>query len=141
MTPLPRLYENDPLVVRTVSISPTLDTLHFQGARTLLEPRYTHPDANGNPRPEGTIIDTIHAGISERFTLVFNGEQPEMRMRPGDYLYGNGTEFRMQQGAWGITRILPGTVSNLQPLPGVPSPTGTYVEPTSTGGAPPAATG
>src|SRR3954468_23879424 len=139
VTPLPRLYEKDPLVVRTISISPTLDTLHFQGARTLLEPRYTHPDANGNPEPAGTVIDTVHSGISEKFTLIFNGEQPEMRMRPGDYLYGNGSEFRLQQGAWGITRILPGTVSDLQPLPGVPAPTGSYVQPAPTGGSPPAA--
>ena len=129
MTPLPRLYPNDPLVVRSISISPTLDTLHFNGARTLLEPR-----ATGN-----TVIDTIHAGISERFTLIFNGEKPGMRMQPGDYLYSNGINFRLQQGAWGITRILPGAVSDLQPLPGVPGPTGTYVQPTPTGGAPPPA--
>jgi hypothetical protein len=138
---LPRLYANDPLVVRTISISPTLDTLHIQGGRTLLEPRYTAPDANGNPVPEGSLIDTIHYGISEKFSLVFNGENPTTRMRPGDYLYTNGGDYRAQQGAWGIVRILPGKVPDLKPLPGgIPGPVGNYVLPTQTGGSPPAAT-
>jgi hypothetical protein len=141
VTPLPRLYANDPLVVRTISISPTLDTLHVQGGRSLLEPRYTAYDAAGKPVPEGTLIDTIHYGISEKFSLVFNGDQPTTRMRPGDYLYANGDEFRTQQGAWGIVRILPGRVPDLRPLPGgVAGPVGNYVLPTQTGGPPPAAT-
>jgi hypothetical protein len=140
VTPLPRLYANDPLVIRTISISPTIDTLHLQGGRTLLEPRYTHPNATGTEVPTGTIIDTIHSGISEKFTLIFNGEQPDMRMRPGDYLYANGLEQRTQQGAWGIVRILPGKVDNLQPLPGLAGPVGDYVVPTQTGSPPPAAT-
>ena len=139
ITPLPRLYANDPLVVRAISVSPTVDTLHLQGARTMLEPRYTHPDASGSPVPEGTLIDTVHAGISEKFTLVFNGDPPVMRMRPGDYLYANGTQLRTQQGAWGIVRILPGRVPDLRPLPGVSMPSGTYDQPTMTGGAPPPA--
>ncbi|MDT7545670.1 MAG: hypothetical protein QOE99_1780, partial [Actinomycetota bacterium] len=140
MTPLPRLYANDPLVIRTISISPTLDTLHIQGGKTLLEPRYTAPDANGDPVPEGTLIDTVHYGISEKFSLVFNGENPTTRMAPGDYLYTSGADFRAQQGAWGIVRILPGKVPDLRPLPGgIPGPVGNYVLPTQTGGAPPAA--
>ncbi len=141
ITPLPRLYPNDPLVVRTVSISPTLDTLHLLGGRTVLEPRLTAPDANGNPSPEGTIIDTVHGGISERYTLVFNGESPNMRMQPGDYLYANGLQHRLQDGAWGIMRILPGLVDDLQPLDGVPTPTTPYTMPTPTGQAPPPSDG
>ncbi|NYI46603.1 FtsP/CotA-like multicopper oxidase with cupredoxin domain [Nocardioides aromaticivorans] len=132
LTPLPRLYPDDPLVVRTISVSPTLDTLHFLGARTLLEPRQS---ADG--QPNGTLIDAIHGGISERFTLVLNGKPDAMRLRAGDYLYANGMEARTQQGAWGIVRVLPGLVPGLQPLPGVTSPTASYTEPTSTGGAPP----
>ena len=139
-TPLPRLYPNDPLVIRTISISPTVDTLHLQGGRTMLEPRYTHPDATGAPIPEGTIIDAVHYGISEKFSLIFNGDQPYMRMRPGDYLYANGDEQRTQEGAWGIVRILPGKVDNLQPLPGVVGPVGDYVPPVETGGSPPDST-
>jgi FtsP/CotA-like multicopper oxidase with cupredoxin domain len=140
LTPLPRLYSNDPLVVRTISISPTVDTLHLQGGRTLIEPRYTVPDAEGNPVPEGTLVDTVHYGISEKFSLIFNGKDPTTKMRPGDYLYGDGPDFRAQQGAWGIVRILPGDVSDLKPLPGIARPAGTYTLPVSTGGPPPAAT-
>jgi len=140
MTPLPQLYSQDPLVIRTINVSPTVDTLHLQGGRTLLEPRYTHPDASGTPVPDGTILDAVHYGVSEKFTLIFNGEQPWSRMRPGDYLYANGAEQRTQQGAWGIVRILPGKVAGLQPLPGgVPGPQGDYTLPTSTGAAPPPA--
>jgi manganese oxidase len=139
LTPLPRLYPDDPLVIRTINISPTVDTLHVQGGRTLLEPRYTHPDASGKPAPTGSIIDAVHYGISEKFSLVLNGAQPEMRMRPGDYLYANGNELRTQQGAWGIVRILPGKVPDLQPLPGIGDPSNDYVMPTPTGEAPPTA--
>ncbi|KRF47734.1 hypothetical protein ASH01_21250 [Terrabacter sp. Soil811] len=138
VTPLPRLYPDDPLVVRTINVSPTVDTLHLQGGRTLLEPRYTHDDGSG-PSPAGSIIDTIHYGVSEKFTLVFNGSAPDMRMRPGDYLYANGVEKHTQQGAWGVVRVLPGTVDDLQPLPGVAPPSTAYVPPVATGGPPPAA--
>ena len=137
VTPLPRLYPDDPLVVRTINVSPTVDTLHLQGGRTLLEPRYTHDDGSG-PSPAGSIIDTIHYGVSEKFTLVFNGSAPDMRMRPGDYLYANGVEQHTQQGAWGVVRVLPGTVDDLQPLPGVAPPSTAYVPPVTTGGPPPA---
>src|SRR3954470_18401161 len=130
LTPLPRLYANDPLVVRSISVSPTVDTLHFQGAKTLLEPRET----------DGTIIDTIHAGISEKFTLILNGSRPDLRMQPGDYLYNNGIETHTQQGAWGIVRVLPGKVSDLQALPGVAPPSANYVVPASTDTAPPPTT-
>src|SRR4051812_29741290 len=123
MTPLPRLYPNDPLVIRSLSVSPTVDTLHVQGGKTLLEPRQT----------QGNIIDTIHSGISEKFTLIFNGKQSALRMPAGDYLYNNGDEFRLQQGAWGIVRVLPGQVSDLQPLPGVTPPVATYDLPAATG--------
>ncbi len=139
LTPLPRLYPNDPLVVRTINVSPALDSLHLQGGRTMLEPRYTHYDSMGKPAPDGTVIDAIHYSVSEKFTLIFNGDAAGMRMRPGDYLYANGVEQRTQQGAWGIVRILPGKVSGLQTLPGVQGPSQDYTLPTPTGGAPPAA--
>ena len=141
ITPLPRLYPHDPLVVRTVAITPTLDTLHLLGGRTLLEPRQTAPDANGDPTPIGTIIDAVHYGISERYTLVFNGEAPNMQMQPGDYLYSNGVQHRMQDGAWGIMRILPGLVDDLKPLDGVATPSTPYTMPTPTGQDPPASDG
>src|SRR4051794_13606697 len=127
LTPLPRLYPDDPLVVRALSVSPTVDTLHFQGGKTLLEPRET----------DGTIIDTIHAGISEKFTMILNGSRPDLQMQPGDYLYNNGIDTHTQQGAWGIVRVLPGKVSDLQPLPGVATPGSSYTLPASTGAVPP----
>ena len=139
VTPLPRLYPNDPLVIRTINISPTIDTLHVQGGKTLLEPRYTHPDANGHPVPDGGLIDTVHYGVSEKFSLIFNGRSPGTAMAPGDYLYNNGIEQRTQQGAWGILRILPGRVPDLKDLPGVSSPSDPYVLPSTTGGNPPPA--
>ena len=82
-----------------------------------------------------TLIDAVHYSVSEKFTLVFNGSRPDMTMRPGDYLYANGDERRTQDGAWGIVRILPGTVPDLQPLPGVTTPTSSYTLPAVTGGA------
>ena len=87
-------------------------------------------DANGNPVPDGTIIDTVHGGISERYTLVFNGSAPNMPMQPGDYLYAQGEQHRLQDGAWGIMRILPGQVPDLRPLTGVPTPSTSYTMPT-----------
>jgi FtsP/CotA-like multicopper oxidase with cupredoxin domain len=140
VTPLPRLYVNDPLVIRTINVSPSMDTFHLQGGRTMLEPRYTQPDASGAPAPEGTIIDALHYGMSEKFSLIFNGAQPEMKMRPGDYLYANGAEQRTQQGAWGIVRVLPGKVDDLQPLPDVSTPQEAYAMPVKTGDPAPAST-
>ncbi|MCW2648779.1 MAG: uncharacterized protein JWP07_4888, partial [Pseudonocardiales bacterium] len=137
LTPLPRLYPNDPLVIRTINVGPSIDTLHVQGGQTLLEPRYTHDGV-----PDGSIIDTIHYGVSEKFTLIFNGQRQDLRMNPGDYLYNNGDERRTQDGAWGIVRVLPGKVPDLQPLNGgVPGPSTDYVLPTMTGAAPPPSTG
>ena len=78
--------------------------------------------------------------MSEKFTLIFNGAQPNMKMSPGDYLYTSGNEARAQQGAWGIVRILPGKVDNLQPLPGIVSPGTVYVPPVTTGLPAPAST-
>jgi FtsP/CotA-like multicopper oxidase with cupredoxin domain len=133
-TPLPRLYANDPLVIRAVAVSPTVDTLKVQGGRTTVEARYT--DEHGQ---EATILDTIHAGVSEKQTLIFNSK--DSPMRPGDYLYGSGIDFRAKQGAWGIIRILPGMVDDLKPLPGTVTPAASYAVPTVTGAAPPAAGG
>ncbi|KQZ87450.1 hypothetical protein ASD62_17865 [Phycicoccus sp. Root563] len=130
VTPLPRLYPGDPLVVRSISISPTIDSLHFVGARTNQELRET----------KESIIDAVHAGISERDSLVIGGTDPELRLRPGDYFYANGTELRTQQGAWGLVRVLPGRVDSLRPLPGNTPDGPDYTVPTPTGAAPPPTT-
>jgi FtsP/CotA-like multicopper oxidase with cupredoxin domain len=130
VTPLPRLYPGDPLVVRSISVSPTVDSLHFVGARTTQELRET----------SASIVDTVHAGVSERDSLVIGGTSPDLRLRPGDYLYGNGIELRTQQGAWGLVRVLPGRVDSLKPLPGNTPDGPDYTVPTPTGAAPPPTT-
>ncbi|WP_406831207.1 multicopper oxidase domain-containing protein [Pedococcus sp. KACC 23699] len=129
VTPLPRMYPGDPLVVRSISVSPTVDSLHFVGGRTTQEVRETR----------ASIVDTVHAGVSERDSLVIGGTDPALALPAGDYLYANGTELRTQQGAWGIVRVLPGRVGSLRPLPGN-TPATEYTEPTSTGAAPPPTT-
>jgi len=127
VTPLPQAYPGDKIVIRAISVSPTLDTLHVQGARFLTENRYA--DANG---PEASLIDTIHHAISERTTLILNGGGGGPRHTPGDYLYFSGSATRMAQGAWGIIRVLPGRSPNLQPLPDNAAPTGTWSPPGGT---------
>jgi hypothetical protein len=132
MTPLPRLYKDDPLVIRTINVNPSIDTLHIQGGRFPTEMRYL--DENG---PEATLQDTIHYGVSEKYTLLVNADAPGMSQAPGDYLYSNGVEAKFRQGAWGIMRVLPGHVPDLKPLP-EDSSTETFALPRQTGGTPPA---
>ncbi len=129
VTPLARIYPNEPLVVRALNVSPTVDTLHFQGARWAPEFRYDE----GTGSAKVGLTDTLHAGVSERFTAVLNGQPAEERLRPGDYLYFDGNQDRFTQGAWGVVRVLPKEDPNLPPLPGIPGPGGTYTEPTMTG--------
>jgi hypothetical protein len=133
-TPMPLAYPGDKVVLRMLSVSPTLDTFHVQGARFRLENRYA--DADG---PEGQLIDTLHHAISERSTLILDGGGGGSRKTPGDYLYFSGSDARQQQGAWGLIRVLPGSTPNLKPLPDNAAPAGTYTPPTGT--APPATTG
>ncbi|MBA2559667.1 MAG: hypothetical protein H0V07_07200, partial [Propionibacteriales bacterium] len=139
-TPLPRAYKGDPIVIRTINVSPTIDTLHFQGSRFPLEPRYV----DGSLKPEGNLLDTIHYGVSEKYTLIVNAEgQGSASARPGDYLYFNGLDRRLTSGAWGLIRVMagkPATTSPdfVQPLPDNPVPSLTTALPKKTGGNPPA---
>ena len=48
---------------------------------------------------------------------------------PGDYLYMNAIGRRFRQGAWGIIRVLPGRVANLQPLPDRAAPASSFALP------------
>jgi manganese oxidase len=121
MTPLPRAYPGDPFVIRTVNVGPTVDTLHIDGHQFSYENRYA--DAAGDP--EATTMNTLHYGISEKYTLILNGGAGGTTQTPGDYLYFNGIDRRLVDGAWGIIRVLAGQVSTdhadpnfLQPLPG-----------------------
>ncbi|MDQ1629957.1 MAG: hypothetical protein QOI54_3701 [Actinomycetota bacterium] len=132
VTPMPRAYAGDPVVVRSINVGPSMDTLHFTGQRFLNEFRYT--DSKGSP--EGTLIDTIHNGMSEKFTVVLDGG-PGTTQQPGDYLYFNGDARRTAQGAWGILRVLNGSDSSLKPLPGRVSPELPATPFVQTGQAPP----
>ena len=132
-TPLPRAYPGDPFVVRSVQIGPSVDTLHIDGHRIFYENRAR--DAAGNNI--ATPTDTVHFGISEHLTLILEGGAGGPGKKPGDYLYTNGLGRRFRQGAWGIIRVLPGQVPDLQPLPGTSPPTGGQPTPAVTGGRPP----
>src|SRR4029077_1790064 len=49
----------------------------------------------------------------------------------------NAIGRRFRQGAWGIIRVLPGRVANLQPLPDRIAPASSFALPAATGGRPP----
>ena len=134
-TPLPRAYAGDPFVIRTINVSDSVDTLHVDGHRFWLENRYEDPDNPGGraARP----IDTIHYGISEKFSLIAKGGAGGPLAVPGDYLYMNAIGRRFRQGAWGIIRVLPGRTPSLQPLPDRAAPASTFTLPAATGGRPP----
>ena len=139
LTPLPRAYAGDPFVIRAISVGPTVDTLHVDGHSFGYENRYY--DSAGNL--EGAAVDTLHYGISEKYSLILHGGAGGTNHTPGDYLYFNGIDRRITDGAWGIIRVLKGRVSTdpnnpnyLQPLPGT-TPAGAPALPTQTGGAPP----
>src|SRR5262249_6355698 len=132
-TPLPRAYVGDPIVIRTINVGQGMQTLHVDGFRTFSEPRFsaTTPTSGANI---SAPVDTIHYGVSEKFTLILNTTQA------GDFLYNDGVERSFKDGAWGIIRVLPGKVPDLEALPNnVPS--GSYTLPSKTGGRPPAPTG
>ena len=134
-TPLPLAYAGDPFVVRTINVSDSVDTLHVDGHRFWLENRYQDPANPGGSaaRP----LDTIHYGISEKFSLIAKGGAGGPLAVPGDYLYMNAIGRRFRQGAWGIIRVLPGLTPNLQPLPDRAAPASSFTLPAVTGGRPP----
>ncbi|MGH2821175.1 MAG: multicopper oxidase domain-containing protein [Actinomycetota bacterium] len=136
-TPIPRAYPGDPFMIRTINIGPSVDTLHLAGHRFFLEKSFV--DVVG--RVTATPIDTIHYGISERFSLALAGGAGGPREVPGDYLYFNGIGRRFEQGAWGILRVLRRRTPNLQPLPGFRPPRRSGGLPRPTGGRPPRSRG
>ncbi|HEX2728332.1 MAG TPA: chitobiase/beta-hexosaminidase C-terminal domain-containing protein, partial [Rubrobacteraceae bacterium] len=133
-TPLPKAYPGDPFVIRTINVSGGVDTLHIDGHRVFVENRY----ADETGKTEASPLDTIHYGISEKYTAILEGGAGGPDHRPGDYLYQNGVGRRFTQGAWGILRVLAGQSPDLQPLPGHPAPTGGGL-PSPNNGRPPAA--
>ncbi len=134
-TPLPRAYAGDPFVIRTINVSSGVDTLHLDGHRVFAENRYIE-----GGKVTSSPLSAIVYGISERYTLALQGGAGGPQKRAGDYLYTNGVGRRAEQGAWGVIRVLPKLVDNLQALPGSNIPTGALDPPQQTGGRPPAAT-
>lgn len=108
-TPLLEAFLGDPLVVRTlVGGTNDVHTWHVDGHWFRQEPwSLTSPPVN-----------TIHLGISERYDLVIPKAGGPQNL-PGDYLYYSGREFKLEEGSWGIIRVLDGlTKTVLQKLPG-----------------------
>src|SRR5919199_5755251 len=63
--------------------------------------------------------DAYHAGISERVTLILNSDATKNgEQKAGDFLYHDGLGTAFRNGAWGLLRVLDGSVADLQPLPG-----------------------
>ena len=134
-TPLPRAYVGDPFVIRTINVSPGVDTLHIDGNRTFAENRFTD-----GGKVVSSPLSALVYGISERYTLAFQGGAGGPQKRAGDFLYTNGIGRRLEQGAWGLIRVLPKQVGDLQPLPGTDVPPGPLDLPQQTNGRPPAPT-
>ena len=139
-TPIPRAYAGDPFVIRTINVSPGVDTLHIDGHQTYAENRAK--DAAGNLT--ASPLSAVLYGISERYTLAFKGGAGGPQKVAGDYLYTNGIGRRTEHGAWGLIRVLPARndpsmPTPLQPLPGHPLPNGLIDLPQQTGGRPPVA--
>jgi len=111
---LPKAYAGDPFVIRTINVGPSVDTLHLDGHRFFTENRFIDSASKVIQKP----VDTIHYGISERYTAILQGGAGGVKQRPGDYLFFNGISRRFQQGAWSILRVLDGKDPDLQPLPG-----------------------
>ena len=108
-TPLVRAYVGDPVVVRaTVGGTNEVHTWHLDGHWFRDEPWSQHS------RP----TFTTHLGISERkdmSILAAGGPQ----QRAGDYLYSDGRALKLQEGAWGLLRVLEGSSDDsLTALPG-----------------------
>ena len=77
-TPMPKAYPGDPLVIRTISANPSVDTLHVDGMRFFEDPRYV--DAGGNA---STPINTFHQMVSEKFTVAMDGGAGGPQHTPG----------------------------------------------------------
>ncbi len=136
-TPLLRAYPGDPVVIRAIHVGPTIDSFRVDGHHFYVEKRSRD---NHDGTMYSRVTDTIHSGVSERYTLILDGGAGGSGKQPGDYLYHNGIARRFQQGAWGIMRVLPKAATGLQALPSYNKPSGTYVPPAVTNTRPPAAT-
>ncbi|MEE8353959.1 MAG: hypothetical protein V3S10_05820, partial [Dehalococcoidales bacterium] len=128
-TPLLKAYVGDLAIVRLLNSSGhDAATFRLMGHPFRLE-RY---DAREAPK------DTVLIGISERWELVFKAGGPAQQA--GDYLYWNGMQEKLIDGAWGILRVHDTEQDDLEPLPGNRPPSGDgFPQNTETGDEPPKA--
>ena len=136
-TPLLRAYPGDPVVIRAIHVGPTIDSFRVDGHNFYIEKRSRNATTG---EMYSRVTDTIHSGVSERYTLILDGGAGGINKQPGDYLYHNGIARRFRQGAWGIMRVYPKTSPDLKALPSYAAPAGTYIPPAVTGARPPITT-
>lgn len=106
-TPILRAHLGDPIVIRDlVGAANEVHTLHVDGHWFRAE-RFS---ATSPP------ISTIDVGISERYDVVIP-EAGGPQLMPGDYLYENGRAVKLEEGNWGLIRVLEPGAEDLQPLP------------------------
>lgn len=108
-TPLLQAFLGDPIVVRTlVGGTNDVHTWHLDG-------HWFRQEAYSSTSPP---TNTIHLGISERYDLVVPKAGGPQNL-PGDYLYYSGRAFKLEEGSWGIIRVLDGASTvPLNKLPG-----------------------
>lgn len=108
-TPLLQAFLGDPIVVRTlVGGTNDVHTWHLDG-------HWFRQEAYSATSPP---INTIHLGISERYDLVVPKAGGPQNL-PGDYLYYSGRAYKLEEGSWGIIRVLDGrSAVPLKKLPG-----------------------
>lgn len=107
LTPLPRAYLGDPMVIRNVSLVERVNGVRLTG----------HPFRAERWSENGALQEVFPIGISERFDFVFRagGEA----QKPGDYLYYAVLQRDLVNGAWGLLRVHDSLQDTLQPLPGL----------------------
>jgi FtsP/CotA-like multicopper oxidase with cupredoxin domain len=107
-TPVLEARVGDPVVFRSlVAGTNEVHTFHVDGHWFRAEPY----------NPTSPPTDTAHLGISERYDLVLPRAGGPVGY-PGDYLYYGGRASKLQEGSWGILRVLGGGTGELQMLPG-----------------------
>ncbi|MDP8969744.1 MAG: multicopper oxidase domain-containing protein [Actinomycetota bacterium] len=106
-TPVLRAHLGDPVVIRDlVGAANEVHTLRVDG-------HWFRAERFSSTSPP---ISTIDLGISERYDLVIPAAGGPQRM-PGDYLYLSGRAVKLEEGNWGLIRVLEPDASGLRPLP------------------------
>ncbi|MFL5680203.1 MAG: hypothetical protein ACJ77B_06345, partial [Chloroflexota bacterium] len=100
-TPILKAYAGDPVVIRDLDVGQGTKSLAIDGHRSYIEPRYVEAG-----KIASSLVEAIHTGISEKFSLVLDGGAGGPNHVAGDYLYNTGDERRFEAGAWGIIRVL-----------------------------------